>query len=62
MTGWTLTLAARAVRRAGADAVLPLALALRPELTSSAISPRRAEAAPIVRTSGRTSTLSEEPS
>jgi ATP-dependent DNA helicase RecQ len=29
VTGWTLTLAARAVRRAGADAVLPLALALQ---------------------------------
>jgi ATP-dependent DNA helicase RecQ len=29
VTGWTLTLAARAVRRAGAEAVLPLALALQ---------------------------------
>ena len=29
VTGWTLTLASRAVRRAGADAVLPLALALQ---------------------------------
>jgi ATP-dependent DNA helicase RecQ len=29
VTGWTLTLAARAVRRAGADTVLPLALALQ---------------------------------
>ena len=29
VTGWTLTLAARALRRAGADAVLPLALALQ---------------------------------
>ena len=28
-TGWTMTLAARAVRRAGATEVLPLALALQ---------------------------------
>ena len=29
VTGWTLTLAARALREAGATAVLPLTLAVR---------------------------------
>ena len=29
VTGWTLTLAARAIRRAGASAVLPLTLAVQ---------------------------------